>query len=502
MKTNSLLQSISERTLPLHDVEAPVCRLPVRTLAFAFPLGLFGTLLFRGQTLGINLAAGTALLAGAGLFLERSMRRAGPFHRPTYWLALLISAGCLAWRDSATLNGLAFGLLLALVALGVTPEPPRLWRTITMSRAVVIFYETFAHLLGGCLQLAGREITWNSVPRRPLWGSLYSLSVGLLASLPFAMVFLVLFSSADAIYKDQLLRLTHFDGWELFTFVVWLVGLTWLATGYLRRISLPAEVKAAQPPPLSRGLGAAEINVALAVINLIFLSFVLVQLRYLFGGDQIVQVTPSLTYAEYARRGFFELVAVAALVLPLLLLADWMHPRNQRRAGLRILSLTLIALLLVIMLSAARRMQLYQAEYGLTELRFYVSAFILLLACLFAWFIATVCRGRRELFLSGAFSLGAAAILLLHLVNPDGWIMRVNARRAAQGLTFDAAHAARLSTDSWPALLAELHHLPPDSRAEMIAAMRARKLPDDPREWNWSRWSASRLDLPPPTVSP
>ena len=34
------------------------------------------------------------------------------------------------------------------------------------------------------------------------------------------------------------------------------------------------------------------------------------------------------TYAEYARRGFFELVAVAALVLPLLLCAHWLVRRT------------------------------------------------------------------------------------------------------------------------------------------------------------------------------
>ena len=49
----------------------------------------------------------------------------------------------------------------------------------------------------------------------------------------------------------------------------------------------------------------------------------LVQFRYLFGGAALVQVSETLTYAEYARRGFFELVAVAALLLPIMLLLDW-----------------------------------------------------------------------------------------------------------------------------------------------------------------------------------
>ncbi len=57
-------------------------------------------------------------------------------------------------------------------------------------------------------------------------------------------------------------------------------------------------------------------------MNLLFLAFVLVQLRFLFGGSGLEEQRVGLTYAEYARHGFFELVVVAVLVLPLILGAD------------------------------------------------------------------------------------------------------------------------------------------------------------------------------------
>ena len=71
-------------------------------------------------------------------------------------------------------------------------------------------------------------------------------------------------------------------------------------------------------------LGAVELNVVVTILDLLFLAFVIVQFRYLFGGRDLVQQSANLTYAEYARHGFFELVAVAALTLPLLLLGDWL----------------------------------------------------------------------------------------------------------------------------------------------------------------------------------
>jgi hypothetical protein len=75
------------------------------------------------------------------------------------------------------------------------------------------------------------------------------------------------------------------------------------------------------------------VSVALWILNLLFLGFMAVQLRYLFGGADLVEVTAGLGYAEYARRGFFELVATAALVVPILLVADWAAAPDTRARG-------------------------------------------------------------------------------------------------------------------------------------------------------------------------
>jgi uncharacterized protein DUF4153 len=73
--------------------------------------------------------------------------------------------------------------------------------------------------------------------------------------------------------------------------------------------------------------------VALGALNLLFLAFVVVQFRYLFGGEGLVEERVGLTYAEYARHGFFELVAVSVLVLVVLLAADALVVRSAGRGG-------------------------------------------------------------------------------------------------------------------------------------------------------------------------
>src|SRR5207245_8000783 len=84
----------------------------------------------------------------------------------------------------------------------------------------------------------------------------------------------------------------------------------------------PAPAAAASSPgPV---LGIVPVATALGLIDLLFLLFVVVQARYFFGGTTLIEHTTGLTYAEYARRGFFELVTASGLVLPTLLGADWL----------------------------------------------------------------------------------------------------------------------------------------------------------------------------------
>ena len=150
--------------------------------------------------------------------------------------------------------------------------------------------------------------------------------------------------------------------------------------------------------------GAAEVVVALALLDVLFLAFVAVQLRTFFGGDAFVQGEVGLTYAEYAREGFFQLVAATALAVPLLLAAEWVVRGRGVRAvrASRALSLVLVALLLVVVASALQRLRLYQREFGLTESRVLATAAVLWLAVVLAWLAATVLsaaagalRGRR-----------------------------------------------------------------------------------------------------------
>jgi hypothetical protein len=99
------------------------------------------------------------------------------------------------------------------------------------------------------------------------------------------------------------------------------------------------------------------LGIALALVDLLFVLFVSVQFRYLFGGSSLVEVTPGLTYAEYVRQGFEQLALACALVLPSLLAADWLLQARRVRDTVvfRVLGGLLLLLLVVIIASALQR---------------------------------------------------------------------------------------------------------------------------------------------------
>jgi hypothetical protein len=204
-------------------------------------------------------------------------------------------------------------------------------------------------------------------------------------------------------------------------------------------------------------LGAVEIGVILGLIDLLFVSFVVFQVPYLFGGMELVQNTPDFKLAEYARRGFGELVAVSALTLPVLLAADWLIRRESRAAitlfnGLAGLQ---IALLFVIMASAVQRLVLLTGDlgYGLTTVRLYPMIFMVWLGVVFVWFALTVLRGFRSRFAWGALWSAFVVLGAAHALNPDALIVKTNLALMRQGRPFDAHYNSTLSDDAIPALV-------------------------------------------------
>lgn len=502
-------------------------------LQAALILGVLGDALLKATPWGLNLLLWMLLFVAASLMLLARWRpnRLSDDARLIFPLLVLFAA-CFAWRDSMMLkllDGLAITLALSLAALRTRAACLR-WASIK-EHANAICLSAF-NLIFGMPTVLLCDVGWKEIPHARWTRHAGAVGRGLLIATPLVLLFGGLLMAADAVFEGFINHAFNINAEVVLSHVGLTIIFAWIAGGFLRgalneqdavlvdsrdagllshNLTGACQVNQSErnssdkcDSPLSHrhvSLSIVEIGVVLGLLDLLFLAFVTVQIRYFFGGAALVQATSQLTYSEYARRGFFELVWVTALVLPLLLIAHWLLRKENaiHERIFRVLAGAQVALLFVIMASAACRVRLYQREYGLTEQRFYTLVFMAWLAAVFIWFVWTVLRGARERFSCGALVAGFAVIGLLHVVNPDATIVRVNISHAERwGRGFDASYAASLSADAVPALASSLPAMSLDQRCTVAASL-LRRWPEsagaDWRTWNWSRREAQEIVL-------
>jgi hypothetical protein len=255
-----------------------------------------------------------------------------------------------------------------------------------------------------------------------------------------------------------------------------------------------AEVASASPR-----LGFVEALTLIFAVNALFFVFAAFQVAYLFIGDASSPAA-GYTFAEYARRGFFELVVVASLTLVLVMaLAHWTR-RETRMAQtvFRASTSLMVALTLIILASAMRRLSLYEDAFGYTLLRVHTHVFMWALGAVLAWRAVTL-WWKPERFAVGAFATALGSVLVLNFLNPEAFIIRHNLERYERTGSLDTEMFQDLSADAVPGLVQADANLPEAHRwgvAFVLKQQRTRlEQRDSFSEWNVSRFLARRALL-------
>lgn len=467
-------------------------RFAVAIAATALLLGILGDALLTPAPWGLGAALWAATIVASVLSLAAWGRRGGPRAFLPVGLALPFAFG-LVWRDSVVLKTLDVFAILTALALPFLARAAESLRRGTLVHAVRAALTAVALTLTDSLPLLFDDIQWGTARQGGWTRHAAAAGRGVLIAAPMLTLFGGLLVAADAAFATLMGNWASVLSEDMTRHLAVSMLGAWAAGGYLRGTLQREQVlEPGIARPTGFSLGITEVGTVLGLVNTLFLAFVVVQFRYFFGGEERVLASTTLTYAEYARRGFFELATVSALVLPALLGLHWLlrveRPAHERL--FRALAGIQLILLAVIMASALQRMRLYQREYGLTELRVYTTAFMAWLGVVFLWFAATVLRGQRERFFFGALVAGFIAAAALHVLNPDGLIARVNTDRAVAGHRFDAAYTSGLSADAVPALMDALPSLAPADRCIIANALLARwSRPDDV---DWRTFSFAR----------
>jgi hypothetical protein len=338
--------------------------------------------------------------------------------------------------------------------------------------------------------------------------TLWPVVRGILIAVPIVAVFAALLSSADVVFGQRLEDFIELFDLEklpeyIFRLVYILVAAYALAGVFLHAASQSRDEKLVgeEKPVIPPFLGFIEAAIVLGSVTALFATFVFIQFQCFFGGQANIQID-GYTYAEYARRGFGELVTVAVFSLLLILIASSVTRREtelQRRifSGLGI---GIVALVVVMLVSAFQRLLLYEAAYGFSRLRTYTHVFILWLAVLLVTVAVLEILRRERMFALAALLASLGFVLSLGVMNVDGFIVRQNVQRAVQGETFDASYLTSLSTDSVPALAAAYLTQPlPASVKEgiggaLVCYRAEQQRASDPLPWQSFHFSSARAE--------
>lgn len=473
-------------------------------LLTAFLVGLAGDALLHDGPLGTAFALWIAVLA---LNLGSLLRRADspPTREAAVWLAtaVLFALGT-AWRNDDPLLGfdvLATGFSLGMAAVSLSR--PHAGLLASRLRETIL---TYARVVGsvavGTLPLVFREgHIEDAFAQR---GTRARIIRPILVAAALLLVFGALLRGADPIFAS-FVTLPSIDVEVALSHVVLTGFLAWITAGWARACLVPQT----EPIPTRAAnfrLAPRDAFTALATLDVLFAAFVLAQLGWLFGGGAYLQARTGLTVADYARRGFFQMVWVVALVIPILIVTRTTLP-NERGVRRRhtAFALPLIALLGAIMISAVLRLKLYVHYYGLTTDRFYALVFMGWLAIVVAWLAVTVLRDFGRPFAGGAVASGLAALAILNAVDPDAIVARVNVDRvanlgpaSANMPTLDLRHLGTLSGGAVPIAVREVRRpsrLPAGSQARVAEdAQRCDAARELLRRWGPESTLARRAD--------
>lgn len=422
-------------------------------VGISFILGFLFDFLFYGKFPGLAFPIYVLLVIAGLLGITRLYGRA--ISRDVLWLiapVFFFSAMVFVRANFllTALNITAVMLLLLLIAQIAFSEPlssfsikDYLLTMVTPFFFIVALFKSFGDLLTLRGVKADKRVLGQIV-------------TGVAITVPVLIVFFLLFASADLVFHRALSQIINFGVGPYLVFRTGLVLFAMSAfTGAYSYIFRKAEPGLSFPPaaPFERkpgSFGHIESSILLGSVNALFFTFILVQITYLFGGLANIS-EQGFTYAEYARKGFFELVAVAVIALAMLLLIEKFIAQKESGHSLlfKVLSSVFILQVMVILASSLTRMSLYEHTYGFTELRLFVHVFIFFIAAVYVALTYKIhIDDRGNIFTFKVFLLIVAFLAFMNALNPDSFVARQNMQRFRETGRIDAGYLGRLSDDS------------------------------------------------------
>ena len=306
------------------------------------------------------------------------------------------------------------------------------------------------------LRQAGQSVTQMPRSLRAVFlsGKRSKAVLGILCALPVFCVVVVLLSNSDAAFEG-LTSLLFVDAGRVISRLLLAVCLfpLLLALGF----SLRKEADEGKQEKPRKGLDTSFIAAFLGLLSAAYVVYLFSQLAYFVSAfSGILPPGYTFSYAEYARRGFFELCGIAAINLTLLYLMLLLSRKKDGRlpAVLRALGTFIDVFTLFLICTAMAKMILYIRQYGATVLRLGTSAFMLFMAVVFLALLLRFFVPKVRVLPVAAVT-AAVVLLVLGIGNLPGFCAKYNYTHYKSGdlLTVDTQYLFDLGDEGIPYLL-------------------------------------------------
>ncbi len=368
--------------------------------------------------------------------------------------------------------------LMLLIAAAAFGRGDSIWDVgpIRFLSETIDFYASWLGLIADGPADVGARFRVATEESSTLVASGMRIMRGLALALPIVILFGVLLASADIVFASLFNFNADFIGIGFGHLALMLVAGS-LVVAILRKSSRTSQIDLGTTTlPV---IGKSETMVILGSLNLLFAAFVGTQIYAGFGqADQIIQ-NAGLSYSDYARQGFFQLLWVAGLTLFVLVLISTMRPAGGHSKAVVKMSSISGVLTVGIIGVALNRLLLYIGDRGLTPLRFYSSAFSIWIAVAFLIVLLRLAGiGPKKAWLMPALMVSAmTSLFALNLANPEAIIASHNIAR--QGVEDDyrgyggtaVLGEDKLSGDGIQVLIEGADDLPPALQTDLEASI-------------------------------
>ena len=348
----------------------------------SFLIAILHSILFYGQKLGISvflfcLALGFFLI----YILDKNNKIKNQKALLLYLPILLISATYFIFNNSffyiANIVSIVilYTLMLVLAVFDKTTMGLIINKVMYLVLGPIEFLE---EAIGNIIEVISNLFKKKEVSKEKN-EKIRKIILGVLITIPILIIVLILLSSADSIFSSELKEVIDtifsLDIFESETYInlffriiiiliitVYLIALLY---NILEDNFCEYDISEKRKWTLDATIG----NTILTILNLVYLVFCYIQISVLFMKTGNLQ---NFDYANYARQGFFQLMAVSIINLMIILITSKKNETNKKMSYTKIMNLLLAVFTLIILFSSFYRMYLYEQEYGYTFLRLMV----------------------------------------------------------------------------------------------------------------------------------